>query len=123
MKKFALTGLSFVLPAIAFAQSPSQTVDSGQALIKFVIDFINNILVPLVFALAFIIFIWGVFTYFIRGAADAEKREKGRDFMIYGIIGFFVMVSVWGLVHILTGTISLNNNGLQNQYPQVQNTR
>ena len=108
MKKFALAGLSFFLPALALAQS-SGTIDSGQELAQFVIDFINNILVPLVFALAFIIFIFGVFQYFIAGAANEEKRDKGRSFMIYGIIGFFVMVSVWGLVHILTGTIRLDN--------------
>jgi hypothetical protein len=125
MKKFALTGLSFLLPAVAFAQSTSQTVDSVQGLAQFVIAFINNILVPLVFALAFIVFIFGVFQYFIAGAANEEKREKGKSFMIYGIIGFFVMVSVWGLVHILTGTVRLDNgvptqgNGLP-KAPNVQ---
>ncbi len=30
--------------------------------------------------------------------------------MLWGLIGFFVMVSVWGLVNILTGTISFGNN-------------
>ena len=109
MKKFALTGLSFFLPALAFAQSTSQTIDSAQSLATWVIAFINNILVPLVFAVAFIVFIFGVFQYFIAGAANEEKREKGKSFMIYGIIGFFVMVSVWGLVHILTGTVRLDN--------------
>jgi hypothetical protein len=110
MKKFALAGLSFFLPAIAFAQSTSQTVDSVQGLAKFVIDFINNIAVPVVFALAFIVFIIGVFRFFIAGASDEAKREKGKDLMIYGIIGFFVMVSVWGLVRILTGTVRLDNS-------------
>lgn len=125
MKKFALTSLSFFLPAFAFAQSSSQQIDSAQSLARFVIDFINNIAVPLVFALAFIFFIVGVFMYFIAGAANEEKRGKGRSLMIYGIIGFVVMISVWGLVHILTGTIRLDNavptqgNGL----PQAAQTR
>ena len=30
--------------------------------------------------------------------------------MLWGLIGFFVMVSVWGLVNILTGTVSFGNN-------------
>ncbi|MDB4992092.1 MAG: seg [Parcubacteria group bacterium] len=110
MKKFALAGLSFFLPAFAFAQSATQQVNSVQDLSKFIIDFINNVAVPLVFALAFITFIIGVFIYFIAGASNQEKRDKGKDVMIYGIIGFFAMVSVWGLVHILTGSVSLNNN-------------
>ncbi len=110
MKKFALAGLSFFLPALAFAQSTSNTVDSAQELAVYVTEFINNIIVPLVFALAFVVFIIGIFMYFIAGAANEEKRAKGKQIMIYGIIGFFVMISIWGLVHILTGTIRLDNS-------------
>ena len=125
MKKFVLTSLSFFLPTFAFAQSSGQQIDSAQSLARFVIDFINNIAVPLVFAVSFIVFIVGVFLYFIAGAANEEKRKNGKNIMIYGIIGFVVMISVWGLVHILTGTIRLDNsvptqgNGL----PQAAQTR
>lgn len=110
MKKFALAGLSFFLPALALAQSTSNTVDSAQELAVYITEFINNIIVPLVFALAFVVFIIGIFIYFIAGAANDEKRQKGKQLMIYGIIGFFVMISIWGLVHILTGTIRLDNS-------------
>lgn len=110
MKKLALTGLSFLLPAIAFAQSTNTTVDSAQELSVFVTQFINNILVPLIFAISFLVFIWGVFKYFISGAGDKEKREEGRHIIIYSIIGFFAMISIWGLVHILTGTIRVDNS-------------
>lgn len=115
MKKLALIGVSFVLPAFAFAQ----TVDSAQSLASFVINFINNVAVPLVFALAFVVFIWGVFEFFILGASNDEKKKKGKSLMMYGLIGFFLMVSVWGLVHILTGTLNLNN--AQPGFPQAQN--
>ena len=110
MKKLALAGLTFFAPVLAFAQSSSQTIDSAQGLAKWVIDFINNIAVPLIFALAFVVFIFGVFRFFIAGGHDEEKRESGKQLMIYGLVGFFVMVSVWGLVHILTGTLNLNGN-------------
>jgi hypothetical protein len=110
MKKFALTGLAFFLPVLAYAQPTDVTIDSAQDLSTFVIDFINNIGVPLIFAVAFLFFLLGVFKYFVRGAGDKEKRDEGRTMIIYSIIGFFVMISIWGLVHILTGTIQLNNN-------------
>jgi hypothetical protein len=29
--------------------------------------------------------------------------------MLWGLIGFFLMVSIWGLVNILVGTFDLNN--------------
>lgn len=105
MKKLGYLAGSFLLPALAFAQ-----VDSVQSLGAFVINFINTIAVPLIFALAFVVFIFGVFRYFIAGGHDEEKRESGKQLMLYGLVGFFVMVSVWGLVHILTGTLDLNNN-------------
>jgi hypothetical protein len=105
MKKFAYLAASFALPALAFAQ-----VTTVQGLGRTIIEIINTVLVPLIFALAFIVFLWGVFQYFIAGAADEEKREGGKSLMIYGLIGFFVMVSVWGLVNLLTGTFNLRTN-------------
>ena len=104
MKKFAYAAAAFALPLVAAAQ-----VDSLQDLGSFVIDFINNIAVPLVFAAAFIVFIWGIFLYFIAGGHNEEGKEKGKSLMLYGLVGFFLMVSVWGLVNILTGTLTLEN--------------
>src|SRR4051812_731630 len=105
MKKFAYLAASLALPALAFAQ-----VTDVQSLGQTIISIINTVLVPLIFALAFIVFLWGVFQYFIAGAADEEKREGGKSLMIYGLIGFFVMVSVWGIVNLLLGTFNLNSN-------------
>lgn len=100
MKKFAYIGSAFMLPLFAAAQ-----VDSLQELGSFIIDLINNVAVPLVFAIAFIVFIWGIFQYFIQGGHDEEAKDKGKSLMLWGLIGFFIMVSVWGLVNILTGTL------------------
>jgi hypothetical protein len=105
MKKLAYTGAAFLLPMLAMAQ----TTSSFQKLGGDIITIINNVLVPLIFALAFLVFIFGVFQYFILGGADAEKRESGKGLMIWGLIGFFVMVSVWGLVNLFVGTFDLNN--------------
>ena len=37
-------------------------------------------------------------------AADEEKKGVAKEKMIYGIIALFVMVSVWGIVNVLSGT-------------------
>ena len=103
MKYFAVTALAFALPLVAAAQVRSITEAAGV-----VIQIINGVLVPLVFALAFIVFIWGVFQYFIMGGHDEEAKEKGRSLMLWGLVGFFLMVSVWGLVNILVGTFNLS---------------
>ena len=111
MKKLAYSALALMLALVAtpvLAQS-SGRVDSIQEAGNFFTDLITNVAVPVVFALAFIVFIWGIFLYFIAGGHDEEKKASGKSLMLYGIIGFFVMVSVWGLVHILTGSVSLTN--------------
>ena len=104
MKKFAYIGSALMLPLFAAAQ-----VDSLQELGAFIIDLINNVAVPLVFAIAFIVFIWGIFQYFVAGGANEEQRDKGKQLAMWGIIGFVVMLSVWGIVNLLTNTLGFKD--------------
>lgn len=64
---------------------------------------IVDLLFPIVGALALIWFFWGIIQYVLKGE-NIEKREQSRDFMIYAVIAFFVMFSIWGLVHIIQNT-------------------
>lgn len=77
----------------------------------FFIGLINTVIVPVVFAIAFIVFLWGVFNYFIAGGANEEKRQEGAKFVFSAVIGFVVMLSIWGLVN-LAGSLlpGMNNN-------------
>jgi hypothetical protein len=76
-----------------------------------IINFINSILVPVLFAIAFIVFLWGVFKYFILGAADEKSRTDGKQFVLWGLIGFVVILSVWGIVTIVGQTLGLQLGG------------
>lgn len=72
---------------------------------------IGNILspvVPLLIGLAVVLFVYGVIKFMF--SSGGEGREEGKDFMFWGIIGIFVMVSVWGLVAILQSTFQLTNS-------------
>lgn len=105
---------AFALPLTSFA-AINNIADAG----SFIINTINNVLVPVLFALAFIVFLWGAFDTFILGANSEETKERGKNLMLWGLIGFFVMVSIWGLVNILTGTISFGNNSGPSTVPQT----
>ena len=106
MKKLlAYTGIAFASPLLVFAQITS--VQSGG---QFIINIINTVAVPVLFAIAFIVFVWGIFMYFIVSKGNEEKQGEARNLMLYGLVGFFLMVSVWGLVNILLGTFNLNSN-------------
>lgn len=80
-------------------------------LINAIIYFINTVLVPLVLALAFLMFVWGVFNYFIAGGASEEKRQEGQKFVLWSVIAFAVIFSVWGLVALL-----MNSFGFGGEY-------
>ncbi len=90
------------IPAYAVVTTFKQMID---------IVFINGILspiVPLLIGLAVVVFIYGVLVLVF--SEGGEKREDGKKFMFWGIIGIFVMVSVWGLVAVLQGTFNLNTS-------------
>lgn len=94
------------MPLVSAAASINNISDVG----SFIINTINNVIVPVLFAVAFIVFLWGAFRTFILGANSEDVKEDGKNLMLYGLIGFFVMVSIWGLVNILTGTVGFGNN-------------
>jgi hypothetical protein len=91
----------FTVPFLASAATISDSIKSF-------ITFIDQYLVPLIFAVALLVFLFGVFQYFILGGGDAEKRKEGRQYIMYGIIGFVIMISVWGLVRLVSSAFGLD---------------
>lgn len=63
---------------------------------------ILNLIIPIIFAIATIVFFWGI-VLFITSGGDEEKRKEGRAYIIYGLIGLFVMIAVWGIVNVMIG--------------------
>jgi hypothetical protein len=81
-------------------------------------DLIGNVLVPLVFGIAVLMFLWGVFKAFILGGSDEEKQKEGKQLMVYAIVGFVLMVALWGIVSLVVDIFGLNP-GAGYQPPQV----
>lgn len=73
-----------------------------------IIYIINSILVPVLFALAFIVFLYGVAKAYIFSHGDPERVKAGHTLVLYGIIGFVIMLSLWGLVNIVASTFGLS---------------
>jgi len=72
-----------------------------------ILTIVNSILVPILIAISFIVFLWGVYKSFIWNGDSDTERAKGRQFVLWGIIGLVVIFSVWGLVALVSGTLSL----------------
>ncbi|MEA2701527.1 MAG: hypothetical protein QOE22_236 [Candidatus Parcubacteria bacterium] len=97
------------LITIAYAQSADTNTATG--IINWFIGLINTALIPLIFALALLMFLFGVFKFFFSTGANAEEsRKEGRKFVMWGILAFAVMICIWGLVKLLILTVpSLND--------------
>lgn len=68
---------------------------------------------PLIFAAAFLYFLWGVFKF--MQASDSKDKGQAKNRILMGLIGLFVMVSVWGIIKIVTNTL-----GIQAGVPMLQ---
>lgn len=70
---------------------------------------IDNILQPIVyllFAVAFLVFFWGIFQM-IRGADSEEAVSKGKQHILWGVIGLVIMFGALGIIEIVKGTFGI----------------
>jgi len=67
---------------------------------------ILNPLIVLGFAIALLYFFYGVFT-FVLNAGDEKGRELGKRSIVWGLVGMFIMVSVFGIVRVILKTFSI----------------
>ena len=72
-----------------------------------IVGLLNTVVAPVIAALAFAAFVWGVVNYFFIHADDEQKRGEARMFLLFGLIGLVVLFSVWGFVNILLSTLGI----------------
>lgn len=74
---------------------------------------------PFIFLMAVVGFVWGI-TTMLRNPANEESQKKGREFILWGIIGFFVITSVYALVAIIRRTVGFGFNAKDDATPYIQ---
>ncbi len=62
-------------------------------------------LISFLFILGFLYFIYGVWEL-VRGAESEEARTTGRQHILWGVVGMFIMISFWGIMNLICRTIS-----------------
>jgi len=108
--KYIFLFSALVIPSIIFAQPAV----GGQlsTFLGAVIGFINNILIPLALAIAFIALVWGIVRFFVIGGDSEDGKTKGKDLIIYSLVGFVVIFSFYGLVNVVTSGLGLGGANL-----------
>jgi hypothetical protein len=75
--------------------------------------YILNPIIGLLFALAFVYFVYGIIK-FIRVNQDEKGtgRIEARDSILWGIVGMVIMFSVFGLIKFVLATFGISPNDI-----------
>ena len=63
--------------------------------------YILNPLIGLLFAAALAVFIWGIIEFLQKRDVNAEDANDGKQHLVWGLVGMFIMVSVFGIMNLL----------------------
>jgi len=89
--------LSLVLPAISFAQTVTQVEENILGIIRAGVN--------ILFALAFLFFIFQLVMY-LKGSEE-EKSNRVKK-ILTALVILVIMFSVWGILRFLQGSIGVN---------------
>lgn len=89
--------------------------------LKGIIELFTNIglsIIPFLGAVAFLVFVWGV-ARFIKSAGSEKEIKESKNLLIWGVIGLFVLVTVWGIMAFLQSEFGFS--GGENPFiPQIR---
>lgn len=107
MKKYILTFLLFVLP-VSFLSAATADFDlAGQRFDQILTYVTNELVTPLFYALdllAFLVFSYGLMKFVIK-ADNEQELKKGKEYMLWGIIALFVLVSFTTILGLISGEL------------------
>jgi hypothetical protein len=119
MKKILsiIVSLSILVPSVSFAATNMKLSD----LVGKVAGYFNMALY-LLMGLAIVMFVWYVIKYFIQ--PEKVNKAEASQYVMWSVIGFFIIFSLWGLVNILISTFDLGTGspgswtGINNLFPR-----
>jgi len=128
MRRFKLfigsTAAVLLTPVMAMAQGLADGANAGpfQDLLANILTFTNTVLIPFIIGIGFLVFVWGMFKYFIAGGANDDAKEQGKSLMIYATLGFLLIIVFWGVVNLLANSTGLQGENINDLVPVVEVT-
>lgn len=77
-----------IAPGVAFA------VENLKELVSELISIVNAI-IPLLFSVVLVGFIWGIIKYLF--SADVTKLKDARKYIVFSVVAIAVMMSIWSI--------------------------
>jgi uncharacterized membrane protein YidH (DUF202 family) len=104
--------LTFVTP-VAYA--------SIDTFVKKLNTYIFNPIIVFLVIVALAYFLYGILE-FIQGLDNETARDKGKQHIMWGLIGLFIMVSVFFLMRVILGSVGIDENEINPQTGEVNIT-
>ncbi len=101
MKKIIAGASLFIAPLFTFAQGAN-----AFSILATLRAFVDR-LIPFLIAAGLAYFIWGIISYVIAGNSD--KKEEARHKIVQGLLGLFIILSVWGIIGVFQRTFQVGN--------------
>lgn len=103
MHRFIIAPVLVFLPAVALAQN---SIQSG---LVSLMNFINQVVIPAILGIAFLVFVVNAVRYFIVQGANEDGRAKARSLVVYSLSAFVAILLFYGLVNLLVGGVGATN--------------
>lgn len=96
-----------MFPLIAHAEN----LEAGVAtFMQRVIEVLVQPFLGLLFTVALVLFLYGMFRLVASTDKSSDDSNKGKQHMLWGIIGMFVMISVFGIMRLILSTLGVQHN-------------
>jgi hypothetical protein len=102
-KYLIVSAIALLLPSMALAT----TTTNLNGVISLIASYLNSAL-ALLMGVATIMFVFYVIRYFIQ--PNVVERAEASKYIMWSLIGFFIILSFWGIVNILISTFDFGQN-------------
>lgn len=102
-------GMKKILFLIAGTTLPANLALAAGTLVTYlelVTYFIDRIVIPLLFAVALLVFLVNTVRYFVIGATETEARSKARSHALWSIAAFVFLVGLIGIISLITNSLN-----------------
>mgnify|MGYP007080407800 CR=1 FL=1 len=91
----------------------AHAADSIKDLVFKINEVVINPLILLMFAVAIVVFLYGVFRFITTNKVAGKDvtgftRDQGKSHIMWGLIGIFIMIAVYAIMNLILGTLGID---------------
>ncbi len=107
IKKIYLFGLLFIIPVIALGADFSLSGSTFGGIIDEIVK-ILNLLLPILTAVALILFFWGL-SMFILNSGNQADLTKGKNYMFWGVLALFILITYKTIIVLVATNLDIGD--------------